>query len=180
MKTYLETNRLILREFSDADVDNLVDLDSDPEVTRYINGGKSTPRVYIVEQIMPRIFKYYHDLDRQGIWAAIEKTSGTFLGWFHLRPNHAEPSETELGYRLKQSSWGQGLATEGSMALVKKGFEELGVDVIVALADPANTASRRVMEKVGLQFEEEIIEPDGFISVKYKLDRINYFKSAEN
>ena len=176
MKIYLETQRLILREFTEADVDNLVDLDSDPEVTRYINGGKPTSREYIIEQVMPRIMQYYTDLDRQGIWAAIEKTNGAFMGWFHLRPNRQNAAETELGYRLKQNLWGQGVATEGSKALVKKAFDELEADVIVAIADPANKASRRVMEKIGLSYEKEMMEPDGFVIVKYRLERKDYFK----
>ncbi len=176
MKVYLETPRLILREFTGLDIDNLVDLDSDPQVTLYINGGKPTSRNYIEEKVMPRILQYYADLDRQGIWAAIDKLSGAFIGWFHLRPNHADKSETELGYRLKQKYWGRGLATEGSMALVKKGFEELDSEVIMAAADPANGASRRVMEKVGLVFEKEMMEPDGFVIVRYRLDRADYFK----
>ncbi|MBT7784503.1 MAG: N-acetyltransferase, partial [Candidatus Marinimicrobia bacterium] len=54
MKVYLETPRLILREFTELDIDNLVDLDSDPKVTLYINGGKPTPRDYVEEQVMPR------------------------------------------------------------------------------------------------------------------------------
>ena len=176
MKVYLETQRLILREFAKADVDNLVDLDSDPEVTRYINGGKPTSREYIIEQVMPRIMKYYSTLDRQGIWAAIGKESGAFMGWFHLRPNRQNAAETELGYRLKQEYWGQGMATEGSIALIKKAFEELQVDIIVAIADPANKASRRVMGKVGLSYEKEMMEPDGFVIVKYRLERKDYFK----
>ena len=180
VKVYLETPRLILREFTELDIDNLVDLDSDPKVTLYINGGKPTPRDYVEEQVMPRIMQYYEDLDRQGIWAAIEKTTGAFMGWFHLRPNRTDAAETELGYRLKQKYWGQGIATEGSAALVKKGFEELGLDVIMAAADPANGASRRVMEKVGLSYEKEILEPDGFIVVIYRLDRADYFKKKDN
>lgn len=135
MKIYLESNRMILREFTLDDVDNLVDLDSDPEVTRYINGGKPSPREWVVEKVMPRIMGYYQDLDRQGIWATHDKRDGAFMGWFHLRPNHTNTDETELGYRLKQKYWGQGYATEGSLALVKKGFEELQVDTIVAIAD---------------------------------------------
>lgn len=177
MKVYIKTPRLILREFSEADVDNLVDLDSDPKVTLYINGGEPTPRDYVVEQVMPRIMQYYKSLDRQGIWAAIERTSGTFMGWFHLRPNRANPDEIELGYRLKRKYWGQGFATEGSLELIKKGFEELNVQVIVAIADPSNLASRRVMEKAGLSFVEEYPEADDFIVVKYALRQQDYFGS---
>jgi len=176
MKVYLETRRLILREFTEADVDNLVDLDSDPEVTRYINGGKSTPRDYISDIVMPKIMEYYKNDNGLGIWACLDKVDHAFMGWFLLRPNHSDPKEIELGYRFKQKYWGGGVATEGSAALVKKGFEELDVPVIMATADPDNVASRRVMEKVGLLFEKELKEADGFVVVKYRLDCLDYFK----
>ena len=174
MKIYLETERMVLREFTINDIDNLVDLDSNPEVTRYINGGKTTSRKYIEEQVMPRILAYYESYHEQGIWAAINKEDDEFMGWFHLRPNHSDKTETELGYRLKQPYWGQGFATEGSLALLDKGFNQLEVDVIVAIADPDNIASRRVMEKVGLKFEIEYPEADDFVVVKYRLQRKDY------
>jgi RimJ/RimL family protein N-acetyltransferase len=167
---------MILREFTESDVANLVELDSDPQVTLYINGGQATPKAEIENEVLPRIMSYYQTFDRLGLWAAIDKMSGAFMGWFHLRPNGENPAETELGYRLKQKYWGRGIATEGSLALVKKGFDELGLDVIVAIADPANIASRRVMEKAGLKYEKEMREPDGFITVKYRLDRARYKK----
>ena len=172
---YLETERLVLRRFSEADIDHLVDLDSDPAVTRYINGGKPTSREFVVQQVMPRILSYYADLVDQGIWAAIDKESHDFIGWFHLRPNRTNPAETELGYRLKHKYWGQGIATEGSQALLKKGFKELGVDIAVAIADPNNFASIRVMEKVGMSYLGEFKEADDFLVVKYGLTAAVYF-----
>ena len=98
-----------------------------------------------------------------------EKSSGGFVGWFVLRPAEdggmakmlAEgPEDAELGYRLKRDAWGKGYATEGSRALVEKGFRELGVGRVVALADKDNVASIRVMEKVGLRFERVLSEPE--------------------
>ena len=179
MKIYLETERMILREFTQDDVDLLVDLDSDPEVTLYINGGKPTAKEYIVEQVMPRILNYYKTNSQLGIWAALDKKDLTFMGWFHFRPYHLDPNEIELGYRFKRQYWGCGLASEGSKALIQKGFEELDLDVIVAIADPEQGASRRVMEKVGLTYEKEYAETDGFIVVKYRLEREKYLEQHE-
>lgn len=124
---------------------------------------------------MPRIMAYYAELDRQGIWAVESKDTREFLGWFHLRPYGSAPEETELGYRFKRKVWGQGLATEGSLALVKRAFEELGSSIVVAIADPENGASRRVMEKVGLKYLGDVKEPDGFLVVKYGLTAVDYF-----
>ena len=68
-----------------------------------------------------------------GFWAAIEKTTGDFLGWFHYRPAPGDPpDQPELGYRLRCEAWGKGYATEGSRALIAKGFAEFGVQRVVA------------------------------------------------
>ena len=171
MKIYLETERMRLREFVPEDADLLVDLDSDPRVTRYINGGKPTPREYVVESVMPRLMSYYERNDGLGLWAALHKPDNEFMGWFLFRPFLPDPDKTELGYRLKHKFWGQGFATEGSQALIVKGFGSLGVTRVVAIADPENIGSRRVMEKVGMTLEGDHIEPDGFVCVKYGLPR---------
>jgi RimJ/RimL family protein N-acetyltransferase len=154
MQVFLETERLVLRRFTEADVDNLFDLDSDPDVMRFITGGKQTPRDVIRKETLPRILHYYERFEGFGFWAVIEKSTAEFLGWFHLRPQEGScPEEVELGYRLKKSAWGKGYATEGSRALIRKGFTELGVRRVVAQTMAVNTASRRVMERVGLTLQ---------------------------
>jgi len=151
MKVFLETERLVLRQFTLDDVDNLVELDSDPGVMHFITGGRATPREEIENDLLPWFLHYYEQGGRYGFWAAIEKSTGKFLGWFHFRPADSRPSdEPELGYRLRRSAWGRGYATEGSRALIRKGFTELGVARVVANAMAVHTASRRVMEKSGL------------------------------
>ncbi|GGQ30593.1 GNAT family N-acetyltransferase [Streptosporangium pseudovulgare] len=150
MQTCVETERLILRRITEDDADNLVELDSDPEVMRYLSGGEPTSREKIVNEVLPRILSYAGD---QGFFAAIEKPTEEFLGWFHLRAKHGEPEdEPELGYRLRKIAWGKGYATEGSVALIRKAFSELGARRVHAEALAANIASRRVMEKAGLQY----------------------------
>src|SRR5579859_4381738 len=130
---FLETERLILRQFTASDLDNLVDLDADPDVMRYINDGKPTPRDVIQNSALPRFLQYYERFDGFGSWAAIEKSSGDFLGRFVFQPaEDATPDEVELGYRLRKSAWGKGYGTEGSRALIRKGFTELGVQRVVS------------------------------------------------
>ena len=155
---YLETDRLYLRQFTPADVDNLVELDSDPEVMRYLTGGRPTPREQVEQVVLPRILSDYDRHPGFGCWAAVEKATGEFLGWFLLRSRDggagmegADPGGVELGYRLRRSAWGKGYATEGSRALIRKGFTELGVCRIYAQTMAVNRASRRVMEKCGLK-----------------------------
>jgi RimJ/RimL family protein N-acetyltransferase len=164
MQIFLETERLVLCRFTEADVDNLFDLDSDPEVMRFLTGGKPTPREVIRNETLPRILHYYERFAGFGFWAAIEKSTGEFLGWFEFRPPEGGgPDEVELGFRLRRSAWGKGYATEGSRALIRKGFTELGVRRVVAQTMAVNTASRRVMEKAALTlvrtFHQEWQEP---------------------
>ncbi|HEY7022267.1 MAG TPA: GNAT family N-acetyltransferase [Ktedonobacterales bacterium] len=151
MQIFLETERLILRQFTEDDVKDLVELDSDPKVMRYLNGGIATPREAVEREILPRFLSYYERYDSFGVWAAIEKFSGAFIGWFSFRPHdEGHPDEVELGYRLRRVAWGQGYATEGARALIRKGFTELGVQRVTANTYEHNTGSRRVMEKAGM------------------------------
>jgi RimJ/RimL family protein N-acetyltransferase len=151
MHVFLETERLVLRRFTEDDIDNLVDLDGDPDVMYFINGGVPTPRDMMQNRILPMFLGYYDRYEGFGFWAAIEKSSGEFLGWFCLRPEENKiPDNLGLGYRLRKSAWGKGYATEGARALIHKAFVELGVQRVFARTYEHNLASRRVMEKAGL------------------------------
>src|ERR1700680_1778313 len=151
MQVFLETERMVLRRFTAADVDHLVDLDSDPEVMRFLTGGIPTPREVTQNDILPSFLRSYEPFSGFGVFAAIEKGSGEFLGWFAFRPKDAaRPNDVALGYRLRRAVWGQGYATEGVRALIRKGFNELGVQRVISPAYQDNLASRRVMEKGGL------------------------------
>ncbi len=109
MEIFLETERLVLRRFTEDDVDNLVELDSDPDVMHFINGGRPTPRHEIENDLLPTFIDHYARYAGYGFWAAIEKSTGRFVGWFHFRPaKAAHPNEVELGYRL-QIGLGKGL-----------------------------------------------------------------------
>ncbi|WP_371499524.1 GNAT family N-acetyltransferase [Kitasatospora sp. NBC_00374] len=164
MSVHLTTERLLLRRFTAADVDLLVELDSDPQVMRYLTGGTPTPREVVERELLPRYLDAYRRHPSFGHWAAIERAGGEFLGWFEFRPHRdGPPGEVELGYRLRRAAWGRGYATEGSRALVRHGFTALGVDRVFATTMAVNLGSRRVMEKAGLRlvrtFHEDWPEP---------------------
>ncbi|MGH2443221.1 MAG: GNAT family N-acetyltransferase [Chloroflexota bacterium] len=151
IQVLLETERLVLRAFTERDADNLFQLDSDPEVMRYLNGGVPTPRHLIHQEILPRFIESSVLASGVGFWAAIEKASGEFVGWFGLAPGReGDSSGPALGYRLRRSAWGRGYATEGSRALIRKAFSDPTVQSVTATTYQDNLASRRVMEKVGM------------------------------
>jgi RimJ/RimL family protein N-acetyltransferase len=179
---YLETDRLILRRFTIDDLDAVEALDGDPAVMRYITGGPGTPREELRDEYFPAWLAYYERGDAWGFWAAIERGTGAFLGWFHLRPLPEDPrDEPELGYRLVRSSWGRGYASEGSRALVDKAFAELGARRVHASTMAVNLASRRVMEKAGLRFVRTFvadwpvrIDGDEEGDVEYAIERAEW------
>lgn len=153
MEVYLTTDRLMLRRFTPADADLLTELDSDPAVMHYITGGRITPRAEIVGDVLPAFLAYYQRADSMGFWAALERSSENFIGWFHLRPaNLDEQDDVELGYRLRRDAWGRGFATEGSRGLIHKAFTELPVRRVHAETMAVHVASRKVMEKAGLRY----------------------------
>jgi RimJ/RimL family protein N-acetyltransferase len=182
MQVFLETERLLLRRFTESDVDSLSNLDGDPEVMRFVTGGKPTPRDVIRNETLPRFLRAYERSEGFGIWAAIERATGDFVGWFEFYPREdANSDEVELGYRLRRSAWGKGYATEGSRALIRKGFTELGVRRVVAETVAVHTASRRVMEKAGLTYVRTFhqewpwrIEGDEHGDVEYALRKAEW------
>lgn len=151
MQVFLATERMVLRRFTEADEDHLVELDSDPEVMRFLTRGIPTPRDAIQNDILPVFLRSYKRFPGFGVFAAISKECGDFLGWFSFQPtDQARRDEVSLGYRLRRSIWGQGYATEGVRALIRLGFTHLGIQRVIATTYQDNLASRRVMEKAGL------------------------------
>lgn len=183
MHIFLETGRLTLRRFSEDDVDNLFDLNRDPEVMRYITGGRSTPREQIRDEIIPFHLDFYGRCDQFGTWAAEARSTWDFLRWFHFRPGPGQSAD--LGYRLRRAAWNLGYATEGSRALIHKGFADLGVQRVFAHAMAANAASRRVLEKSGLTLVRlspyagtEVIDGSAQGEVEYELTRAQWEAGA--
>lgn len=179
MRVYLETKRVILRHFTPGDADLLFELDSDPEVMRFL--GPPASREEIQNDFLPHFLAYDERGDGYGYWAAVEKATGDFLGWFHLRPRAGtHPEEPELGYRLRRSAWGRGYATEVSGALLARAFSQLGARRVVASTAADNLASRRVMEKVGMSLEREYWSDEyQSVDVDYAVDRGDWARGRE-
>jgi RimJ/RimL family protein N-acetyltransferase len=130
-----------MRPITSSDVDELVALDSDPEVMRYLSGGRATPIDEAAELIRQRVGR---------LWMAYEAATGEFVGWFGL--DHKGADEYEIGYRLRRRAWGRGLATEGARALIDAAFRQLDAQSVCAQTMAVNYRSRRVMERCGMKY----------------------------
>ncbi len=175
---------MLLRQFRLDDLDLLVELDSDPAVMAYITGGRPTPRDEIERDVLPAFLAYYDRVDGYGFWAAIDKESQEFIGWYHLRTAPgAAPDSPELGYRLRRSAWGKGLGTEGARALIDLAFTKLGARRVVAETMVVHVASRRVMERAGMTLVREFhadwpyrIEGEELGDVEYAVTRDEWLR----
>ncbi len=158
---FLETERLVLRRLVPADAERLFELDSDPEVRRYVHAGPPDLD-RIREEVLPRMWAYDDHDNNLGFCAAEEKPSRAFVGWFCLRPEKGREGggDPELGFRLRRQVWGRGLATEGARGLVAKALAEPETSRVVAVTLVENQAAQRVLEKVGFErIEEFLYEP---------------------
>jgi RimJ/RimL family protein N-acetyltransferase len=151
MKPTLSTTRLNLRPVAEEDAQYLCALDAEERVRRFVDQPEA-PNLAQCEAVVARMRAIDAATPSLGFWMA--EIRGEFVGWFHLKPpRDGEPAEIgdlEIGYRLMPSAWGQGLATEGSRALLRYGFETLRAPRVTAVAFDANTASLRVISKLGL------------------------------
>lgn len=149
------TDRLLLRAFTEADVDALAELDGDPEVRRFLEDGAPVPRAVVERQTLPAMLEVYRRHPGFGHWAVTVR--GRFVGWVGLLPAEV-PGEASIGWRFLKSAWGGGYATEAARALLARGFTELGVRRVTATTMTVNVASRRVMEKLGMTFVRTFFE----------------------
>ena len=150
----LETPRLHLRRFSLDDLDDLARIFRDPDVMKYMQSGIPRSREE-AQSVIDLHINHWRDRGF-GFWAVIDKTQNIFIGQGGLLLLDTAP-EVEVGYLLAKSHWGRGFATELASASLEHGFATLGLNRIVAVANPDNVASRRVMEKIGMRYEKDDI-----------------------
>ena len=166
----VETARLLLRPWSDEDLEPHARICADPEVMRYMGRG-ALARERGAERVEG--FARHWERHGYGLWAAEYKASGAFIGRIGLlfREDSPEGADgVEVAWLLDRPYWGRGLATEGALASIRHGFEEVGLERIISIALPQNVASRRVMEKAGLVFCGEARWQDHDV-VWYAIDR---------
>lgn len=145
----IETERMALEPLKMSDIDLLTELDSKPEVMRYIGSGKPRTREEVAASVQRRLQEPANGL---GAWLAWTKENRDFVGLFLLL-RLEESEHIEIGYRLMPAMWNKGFASEGARKIVKYAFEILNLKQVVAVAFPENMASRRVMEKIGMEYK---------------------------
>lgn len=176
--TTVETERLLLRPWCEADLDHLVRLYSNVEVMRFISGGVPWDRGR-VETMLDRIMRLWRERGF-GPWAAIDKASGAWLGEIGLNeiPDWPEADKIEVGWELDPAWWGRGLAPEGGRAALEFGFGVHRLPRIISVTRPDNAKSRRVMEKLGLTCQGERPFRGAPAAVWYALDRQTWLNST--
>jgi RimJ/RimL family protein N-acetyltransferase len=182
----LHIARLTLVPLADEHLEWEVELDSDPEVMRYLSGRASSREE--VEATHARRITAAHKVDGLGFWIGL--LDDEFVGWWTLQPAHGpdqpnDPSVADLGYRLLQRRWRKGLASAGARELVRYGFDDVGLERIIAQTLSVNAASRAVMERIGLTyvrtFSTSMTEPVEGVEegeVEYEMTREQWERRA--
>jgi ribosomal-protein-alanine N-acetyltransferase len=152
----IETERLAICQPAEADAIPLATLWSDPRVTTFLGG----PRNF--DEVRNALLAGLADPPPIDLWPVEDKSSDDVIGHCGLVPKEIDGhDEVELVYVLAADHWGLGLATEAARAIRDYAFHTLEIERLVSLIDPANAASERVAQKVGLNFERETLRPNG-------------------
>ncbi len=168
----IETKRLILRPFAEEDVGAYAAILAKPDVVRHLPGGEA--RAAQAEEgarvIVPAFAALWMSPPHYGPWAAVEKGTGCLLGHLGLRHLPDLGGETELLYMLDSTAWGAGLATEGARAACDFAFKDLNLPRLIAMVLPANMASIRVLEKIGMIRKPGLVNAFGLQVVRFVLE----------
>ncbi len=182
----LNTERLTLVPLDDGHLEWEVALDASPEVMRYLTGRASTREE--VEAGHARRLAAAQKVDGLGFWVGL--ADHEFVGWWALQPAHGpdqpdDPAVADLGFRLLPLHWRKGLASEGARELVRYGFDDVGLERIIAQTMTVNAGSRAVLERIGLTyvrtFATSMTEPVEGIEegeVEYEMTREQWERSG--
>lgn len=166
----LETERLIIREHVLSDAPFFFTLNSNYNVVKY-TGDSSFKTIEEAEKIVQYVINQYKE-NGYGRWLVAEKETGNPLGWCGLK-FHTDTKETDIGYRLLESAWGKGYATESAKAYIDYGFKHFNLNRIIGDAMKENTASINVFKKLGMTYLKDSLL-DNIESVVYELKKENY------
>ena len=169
MHFHLETERLILRDIQLSDIHGMFELDSDPEVHKYL-GNKPFKNKSQSEEIIKSVIKQYDEFGI-GRWAMVNKQTNEFMGWSGLKLNtvtlNGHVNFIDVGYRIIKRFWGNGFATESSITALDYGFNTLNLDTIYGITEKGNDASHRVLLKIGLHYVEDFYDEKSKMNLRW-------------
>jgi RimJ/RimL family protein N-acetyltransferase len=158
----------------ESNTQDLFELDQDPEVMKYINGGTPSTMLDIENKLLPRMASYTNQDKGWGIWKTNDLQSKVYIGWILVRPmnffsDNPQFNDLELGWRFKQESWGKGYATEAAKHIMHALIKNKSASQFSAIVETENTASIGIMKKLGMQFIKHDLHKDplGDIYVDY-------------
>ncbi|HBY87661.1 MAG TPA: N-acetyltransferase [Colwellia sp.] len=171
------SERLKFRLMDSEDAHALWELDQDPAVMKFLNGGKPTSIDQINNVFIPRMNKYRNSELGWGIWQVSNKVTDEYLGWVLIRPmsfftESPNTRDLEVGWRFFQTTWGKGYATEAAIAIRDAVVANTDVTHVSALAVADNLASIGVMKKMGMNFVRAYLHEDpigNFDAVHYQM-----------
>ncbi len=160
-----DSERLSYALMDESHAEWLYQLDQDPEVMKYINGGKPSSRKDIQEIMLPRMASYRNPEKGWGLWMVSTIDGNDFIGWVLVRPMHyfnelRDDADWELGWRFMQKSWGLGYATEAAQAVISALKAQCSQHRFSAIAFPDNSASINIMKKLGMSYVKTGIHKD--------------------
>lgn len=179
MNLIIETERLILRPILESDVDGMFELDANPEVHKYLGNKPITTKAQAADVI--QVIRSQYQKNGIGRFAVVLKETNDFIGWAGLKletntiNNHQ--NYYDLGYRLQQNYWGKGYATESAKAWLNYGLNTLQLQKICAAASCDNTASNKILSKIGMTFIESFYYENIYCNW-YQIDRKRLNSSA--
>jgi RimJ/RimL family protein N-acetyltransferase len=150
----IATERLIIRDWTLDDVPGNLRLYGDPEVMKFLGGGG---KVRETDEECRESLEKFLELQRSrtggfGAWAFLEKGGDQPIGTILLKHLPPENKDVEIGWHLAREFWGRGYATEAATAIMRYGFEDLGLDTIFAVLFAENVRSRAVTERLGMRY----------------------------
>ncbi len=162
MKIYAETSRLLLREIVEDDIEGFFELDTDPEVHKYLGNQPLKTREECVSMI--NNIRQQYEENGIGRWAVIDKETGEFAGWAGLKyikePINNITHFHDVGYRLLRRFWGKGIARESAVAALEYGFDKMKLEKIYAFAHVENAASNNILHNIGMEYSGVFVLDD--------------------
>lgn len=185
MATINNSARLKFSLMDETDAELLYQLDQDPAVMCYINGGKPSSMTDIIGRFIPRMQSYRNADKYWGVWKVTVTETEDFIGWILLRPmyfftSHPQVNNLEIGWRFMKKSWGKGYASEAAVHFKNVIIANTKVTQLSAIAISENKASINVMKKLGMSYLKDDIEQLAHATVATTYYQLNIERSNIN